>query len=271
MTETQRPIGIFDSGIGGLTVLKEILNNLPDENTIYLGDTARVPYGIRSPETVTRYSFENTRFLSSKDVKMLVIACNTASSVSLEAVRKGFPVPVVGVIEPGAKAAAATTKKKKIGVIGTEATVRSGSYTRAIQSIDPSIDVSGMSCPLFVPLVEEGWTDGQITELIAERYLSDMRGKDIDTLVLGCTHYPLLKNVLYKVMGEGVTLIDSAIETAYEIRTILEAQGLMNIPGQLVRHEFYVTDSPQKFLSVGERFLGSTIENIEKIQLELEV
>lgn len=271
MTEGQRPIGIFDSGIGGLTVLKEIFDKLPDENTIYLGDTARVPYGSRSPETVTRYSFENTRFLSSKDVKILVVACNTASSVSIDAVRKSFPVPVVGVIEPGAKAAAAATKKKKIGVIGTEATVRSSSYTRAIQAIDPSIDVFGIPCPLFVPLVEEGWTDDKVTELVAERYLSDMREKDIDTLVLGCTHYPLLKHVLLKVMGDGVTLIDSAIETAHEIRAILEAKGLINISGQLVRHEFYVTDSPQKFLSVGERFLGRTIENIEKIQLEMEV
>ncbi|MBI5631959.1 MAG: glutamate racemase [Nitrospirae bacterium] len=271
MTERQRPIGIFDSGIGGLTVLKEIFDRLPAENTIYLGDTARVPYGIRSPETVTRYSFENTRFLSSKDVKILVIACNTASSVSLDAVRRSFPVPVVGVIEPGAKAAAAATKRKKIGVIGTEATVRSSSYSRAIQAIDPAIEVFGIPCPLFVPLVEEGWTDGQITEMVAERYLADMRQKDIDTLVLGCTHYPLLKHVLSKVMGDGVTLIDSAIETAHAISTILAAQGLTNIPGQLVRHEFYVTDSPQKFLSVGERFLGRAIENIEKIQLEMEV
>jgi len=271
MTDHQRPIGIFDSGIGGLTVLKEIFSRLPNENTIYLGDTARVPYGNRSPETVTRYSFENTRFLSSKDVKIMVIACNTASSISLSAVRKSFSVPVVGVIEPGAKAAAAATKKKKIGVIGTEATVRSSSYARAIQAIDPDIDVFSVPCPLFVPLVEEGWTDGQITEMVADRYLADMRGKDIDTLVLGCTHYPLLKCVLSKVMGNGVTLIDSAIETALEINTILDSKGLMNIPGRPVRHEFYVTDSPQKFLSVGELFLGRSIENIEKIQLEMEV
>jgi glutamate racemase len=271
MTDRQRPIGIFDSGIGGLTVLKEIFDKLPNENTIYLGDTARVPYGNRSPETVTRYSFENTRFLSSRDVKILVIACNTASSVSLNAVRNSFPVPVVGVIEPGAKAAVAATKKKKIGVIGTEATVNSNSYTRAIQAIDPSIDVFGTSCPLFVPLVEEGWTDGQITEMVADRYLADIREKEIDTLVLGCTHYPLLKTVLSRLMGDEVTLIDSAIETACEISAILAAQGMMNIPGQPVRHEFYVTDSPQKFLSVGERFLGRSIESIETIQLEMEV
>ncbi len=251
--------------------MKEIFDKLPHENTIYLGDTARVPYGSRSPETVMRYSFENTRFLSSKDVKILVIACNTASSVSLSAVRNNFSVPVVGVIEPGAKAAAAATRKKRIGVIGTEATVRSSAYTLAIQAIDPTIDVFGIPCPLFVPLVEEGWTDGQITEMVADRYLAGMREKDIDTLVLGCTHYPLLKQVLSKLMGKGVTLIDSAIETAAEISTILAAQGLLNKTGKPVRHEFYVTDSPQKFLSVGERFLGRRIENIEKIQLEMEV
>lgn len=271
MNNCKRPIGIFDSGVGGLTVLKEIFMALPSENTIYLGDTARVPYGIRSPETVTRYSFENTRFLSSKDIKILVIACNTASSVSLDAVRTHFSVPVVGVIEPGAKAAVAASAKKKIGVIGTEATVRSGSYTRAIKKIDSSAEVFSMPCPLFVPLVEEGWTEGSITEMIAEKYLADIKQKDIDTLVLGCTHYPLLKPVLSQVMGDAVTLIDSAIETAREIHGILEKQSLLNTSGQTPKHQFYVTDSPQKFLAVGQRFLGADIDYIEKIQLEMEV
>jgi glutamate racemase len=271
MNSSLRPIGIFDSGIGGLTVLKEIFEALPQENTIYLGDTARVPYGIRSPETVTRYSFENTRFLSSRDIKLLVIACNTASSVSLDAVRATFPVPVVGVIEPGAKAAAAATRKKKVAVIGTEATVRSGSYTRAIQAIDSDIEVFSIPCPLFVPLVEEGWTEGRVTEMVAEKYLSGMKEKGIDTLVLGCTHYPLLKPVLSRLMGDAVLLIDSAIETAREIGTMLRSHGLMNTSGRPVRHEFYVTDTPQKFLAVGERFLGRSIENIGKIQLEMEV
>jgi len=271
MTDRRSPIGIFDSGIGGLTVLKEIFATLPRENTIYLGDTARVPYGIRSPETVTRYSFENTRFLSSKQIKILVIACNTASSVSLDAVRGNFPVPVVGVIEPGAKAAAAATKNKKVGVIGTEATVKSTSYPRAIQSVDPSVEVFSIPCPLFVPMVEEGWTEGQITEMVAERYLADIRAKGIDTLVLGCTHYPLLKAVLGKVMGDGVSLIDSAIETSREIRSILSASSLLNDSAGYVKHEFYVTDAPQKFLAVGERFLGRKIEHIEQTKLEMEV
>lgn len=271
MNSCERPIGIFDSGVGGLTVLKEIFKALPRENTIYLGDTARVPYGIRSPETVTRYSFENTRFLSSKDIKILVIACNTASSVSLDAVRTHFSVPVVGVIEPGAKAAVAASGKKKIGVIGTEATVRSGSYTRAIKMLDSSAEVFSIPCPLFVPLVEEGWTEGSITEMTAEKYLADIRQKDIDTLVLGCTHYPLLKPVLSHVMGDKVTLIDSAIETARAIQEILENQSLLNISDRMAKHQFYVTDSPQKFLAVGQRFLGATIDHIEKIQLEMEV
>ena len=265
------PIGIFDSGIGGLTVLKEIFAKLPHEHTIYLGDTARVPYGIRSPETVTRYSFENTRFLSARKIKILVIACNTASSVSLESVREHFPVSVVGVIEPGAKAAAAATRNKKVGVIGTEATVKSNAYTRAIQAVDASIAVHSIPCPLFVPIVEEGWTDDRITEMVAERYLSAIRDKGIDTLVLGCTHYPLIKPVLTKVMGSGVRLIDSAIETARQIRDTLTSLSLLNSNAGTVRHEFYVTDSPEKFLSVGERFLGRKIEHIMMTKLEMEV
>jgi glutamate racemase len=259
-----RPIGVFDSGIGGLTVLKEIIKELPHENTIYLGDTARVPYGIRSPETVTRYSLENARFLFSKDIKILVVACNTASSISINAIEKCTSVPVIGVIEPGAKAAVRATKKKKIGVIGTEATIKSSSYTKAIEAIDKDIEIFGLSCPLFVPLAEEGWLEGDIATLIAERYLNKLKDKDIDTLVLGCTHYPLLKKVIAGVMGEGITLIDSAVETSREIRTILESKSK---PQELPLREFYVTDSPERFLKVGESFLGQKIENINKISV----
>jgi len=271
MNKESKPIGIFDSGIGGLTVLKEIYKQLPHEGTVYLGDTARVPYGIRSPETVTRYSFENTRFLFSKEVKMIVVACNTASSVSLAAIRSSVSVPVVGVIEPGAKAAAAATKNKKIGIIGTEATIKSNSYAKAIKDIDKSIEVFGVACPLFVPLVEEGWTDGKIAEMTAEKYLQEIKHNDIDTLVLGCTHYPLLKGILSQVMGGKVCLIDSAIETAREIRTVLRNLSLLNPSGESVIREFYVTDSPEKFKTFGERFLGETIEYIKKIKLEMEV
>src|SRR4030042_3951049 len=193
MNNKNRPIGVFDSGIGGLTVLKEIVKEMPSEDTIYLGDTARVPYGIRSPEIVTRYSLENTKFLFSKDIEILVVACNTASSISLDAIKNSVSIPVIGVIEPGAKAAVRATSNKKIGVIGTEATVKSNSYTKAIKGIDRSIEVFSCSCPLFVPLVEEGWTEGEIASLTAKRYLDGLKGKGIDTLVLGCTHYPLLK------------------------------------------------------------------------------
>jgi len=271
MNKEAKPIGIFDSGIGGLTVLKEIKNKFPRESTIYLGDTARVPYGIRSPETVTRYSFENTRFLFSKEVKMIVVACNTVSSVSLESIKNSVPVPVIGVIEPGAKAAVAATKNKKIGVIGTEATIRSNSYTKAIMNIDNSIEVFGIACPLFVPLVEEGWTEGKIAEMIAQEYLLEIKRKGIDTLVLGCTHYPLLKGILAAVMGDSVRLIDSAIETVGEIETILGDLSLLNRSGGNIIREFYVTDSPEKFKTVGEKFLGEDIQHIQKIELELEV
>lgn len=271
MGRESKPIGIFDSGIGGLTVLKEIFKQLPGESTVYLGDTARVPYGIRSPETVTRYSFENTRFLFSKEIKMIVIACNTASSVSLEPVRSSFSVPVIGVIEPGAKAAVAATRNKKIGVIGTEATIKSNSYAKAILNIDRSIEVFGVACPLFVPLVEEGWTDGKIAEMTADKYLREIKQNDIDTLVLGCTHYPLLKGILSQVMGGSVNLIDSAIETAREIKKVLQSLTLLNSSGENVTREFYVTDSPEKFKAVGERFLGEDIHFIKKIKLEMEV
>jgi len=265
------PVGIFDSGIGGLTVLKQILLQLPDESTIYLGDTARVPYGIRSPETVARYSFESAQFLFSKGIKILVVACNTVSSVSLESIKKIVSVPVVGVIEPGAKAAVSSTKNKRVGVIGTDATIQSESYTRAIKRIDDSVEVFGLPCPLFVPLVEEGWTEGKITEMTAERYLKNIKDKDIDTLVLGCTHYPLLKDVLSKIMGGKVRLIDSAIETAREIKVILGNFSLLKEDSCNVIRRFYVTDSPQRFISVGERFLGRKIDYIQKIELDSEV
>lgn len=260
-----RPIGVFDSGVGGLTVLKEIVRDLPHENTIYLGDTARVPYGIRSPETVMRYSFENTQFLSSKDIKLLVVACNTASSISLDAIKERISIPVIGVIAPGAKAAVKATKNKKIGVIGTEATIRSNSYTKAMKGIDAGIEVFGFPCPLFVPLVEEGWVEGEIASLIARKYLDSLKDKGIDTIVLGCTHYPLLKRVIADVMGAEVSLIDSAVETSQEIKIILDTHGLNNGQKKAAVREFFVTDSTERFLKVGEHFLGQKIEHLEKI------
>ncbi|MEC4676778.1 MAG: glutamate racemase [Nitrospirota bacterium] len=271
MNKKEKPIGIFDSGIGGLTVLKEIFRELPFENTVYLGDTARVPYGIRSPETVTRYSFENAGFLISEDIKLLVIACNTASSVSLAAIRSSVPVPVVGVIRPGARAAVSCSKNKKIGVIGTEATIKSYSYTRAIKEVDGDVEVFSLACPLFVPLVEEGWSEGRIAEMIAETYLNNIRDKCVDTLVLGCTHYPLLKNVITKVMSEKVTLIDSAVETAGEVKNVLNELSLRRTGPEDAIHKFYVTDSTERFVNVGEKFLGRKIDFIKKIEMEMEV
>ena len=267
MTDREKPIGIFDSGIGGLTVLKEIIREIPDEDTIYLGDTARVPYGIRSAETVIRYAFENTRFLFSKDIKLLVVACNTASSVSLDAIVKHTSIPVIGVIEPGAKAAVETTQKGKVGVIGTQATVQSGAYARAIQRRDAGIEVTSLACPLFVPLVEEGWIDGPIVRMIVEKYLKDIKTEGIDTVVLGCTHYPLLKGVISEVMGSGVTLIDSAVETSHEVHNVLKKFDLRGTQEESARREFYVTDSPERFLKVGEKFIGQTMKHIEKIDI----
>jgi len=261
------PIGVFDSGIGGLTVLKEIIKALPDEHTLYLGDTARVPYGIRSPETVTRYSIENTRFLISKEIKLLVVACNTASSVSLNTIKSSLHIPVIGVIDPGAKAAVRVTRNKKVGVIGTEATIKSGSYIRAIKALLKDTEVIGISCPLFVPLAEEGWTKGSIVTMIAEKYLKAIKEKGIDTLVLGCTHYPLLKKVISKVMGKQVRLIDSAVEVAKEIKSTLEMSGLKRTKQGIPKRSFYVTDSPERFIKVGETFLGEKISHIEKIEV----
>ena len=195
-TSDQLPVGIFDSGVGGLTVMKEITKLLPDENIIYLGDTARVPYGTRSPETVIKYSFKNTRFLLSQGIKVLVVACNTASSVSLGLLRDEFSIPIIGVVEPGAKAAAASTGTKKVAVIGTETTINSGAYERAIKAIDDSIDVKGIACPLFVPLIEEGWIEGDVVTLTAGKYLSSIMHNSVDSIVLCCTHYPMIKNII---------------------------------------------------------------------------
>ena len=261
----QKAIGIFDSGIGGLTVLKEIIAKLPQENTIYLGDTARVPYGIRSPETVTRYSFENTRFLLSQEIKMLVVACNTASAVSLDAVKKEFPLPIIGVLEPGARAAAAATKTRKIGVIGTEATINSGAYEKAIRKLGAEIEVFSLPCPLFVPLVEEGWTENDVAELVAMKYLAALKDKRIDTLVLGCTHYPLLKGVITRVMGSEVTLIDSATETAREVADVLGKLKWKKEGQEKAMRKYFVTDTPTRFVKIGKLFLEDSLLTAEQV------
>ncbi|MEW6410320.1 MAG: glutamate racemase [Nitrospirota bacterium] len=262
------PIGIFDSGIGGLTVLKEIKRNLPEEDIVYLGDTARVPYGIRSPETITRYSFEAAAFLMKLNIKMLVVACNTSSAISLNALKRSVSVPVIGVIEPGARAAVNASKTRRIGVIGTEATISSGAYARAIKKISQRAEIVAAACPLFVPLVEEGWFDNEITRLTAELYLSPLKKDNIDTLVLGCTHYPLLKDVIGNIMGDSVSLIDSAIETALQVKDVLKEGGIFKKYISVTpSYEYYVTDSPERFKRIGEMFLGEELKQVKKIDI----
>jgi glutamate racemase len=268
MKPTDAPIGVFDSGIGGLTVVREIMRTLPNEGVVYLGDTARVPYGTRSQETVVRYALEGTEFLLKRGIKLLVVACNTVSSVGMQSVIEGASLPVVGVIVPGARAAAKETKNGKIGVIGTEATIKSGAYHRELSAMDSALKVHSVVCPLFVPLVEEGWLDGEVPELVAMRYLEGIKNKGIDTLVLGCTHYPLLKPVLSKVMGDEVSLVDSATQTAREVGEELKKVRLLSADAGAMR-EFYVTDSPEKFKEVGERFLGTGIGDVKKVRLEV--
>ncbi|GBD38680.1 Glutamate racemase [bacterium HR37] len=270
--DNNSPIGVFDSGVGGLTVVREILRVLPDENLIYLGDTARVPYGTKSSRTVINYSQSNARFLISKGVKLLVVACNTASAVALPSLRWDFEVPVIGVIEPGVRKAVKTTKRKKIGVIGTQSTIKSNAYKKAIENIAPEIEVYSKACPLFVPLAEEGWLEGEVVELIAGKYLESFKECGIDVLILGCTHYPLLKPVIKKVMGPEIELIDSATETALEIRRVLLENGLARTEANSpVLREFYLTDVSESFIRIAERFLGSRITQIELVDIKAEI
>jgi len=257
------PVGVFDSGIGGLTVAQEIVRQLPHESLIYFGDTARVPYGPKSPDTVRRYSREIAAFLYEQGVKTIVIACNTATAHALNVLRDELAMPVVGVVEPGARAAVAATKRGHIGVIGTVGTIKSGAYERAIRAIDPDVMITVRACPLFVPLVEEGWTDHDATRIVAREYLEPLIAADIDTLVLGCTHYPLLKPLLRDVLGPSVRLIDSAEETAAETARTLAAGGLAADAAADPSYRFVASDDPLQFLQLGQRFLGGTMEGVE--------
>jgi glutamate racemase len=258
-------IGIFDSGVGGLTVLHAIVQALPAEDVMYLGDTGRYPYGTKSAETVTRYSIENAEFLAERQVKMLVVACNTMSAVALDALRARFSVPIVGVIEPGAAAAVARTQNGRVGVVATEATISSGAYTRALRALVPALEVYTRACPLFVPLAEEGWTEGPIPRGVAETYLGSLRTSGIDTLILGCTHYPLLKAVIAEVMGDRVALVDSAEETARVVARLLAEHGLTRASGA-GHASFFVTDAPERFVRIGQRFLGARVESAVRIE-----
>jgi glutamate racemase len=261
----QQPIGVFDSGIGGLTVLKELLARLPGESFVYFGDTARLPYGNKSAETVRRFSRENVHFLLERNVKMVVVACNTASSHALPLLDSEFHVPIVGVIEPGVRAAVAATRSHRIGVIGTAATVRSGAYAAKIMQQLPGAEVISQACPLFVPLVEEGWVDSPITHQVAEEYLKVYAGTGIDTLVLGCTHYPLLKRVIGEVVGKDVVLVDSAIETAREVERVLVERGLAGSGGG----DFHIvlSDTSPAFEGLATRCLGRVVPDIELVSV----
>jgi glutamate racemase len=260
---SEQPIGIFDSGIGGLTVAHEIMRQLPRESIVYFGDTARVPYGPKSPDVVQRYSREIGAFLLRQDVKAIVIACNTATAHALPELRAEFAIPVIGVVEPGARAAVRASRGGKIGVIGTAGTVRSGAYERAILALHPEARVTARACPLFVPLVEEGWLDHAVTRTVAHEYLDPLIKEGISALVLGCTHYPLLKPMLRRVLGPSVSLIDSAAETAAEVARTLAQNDLCAPDTASGSHRFVASDDPLQFLQLGQRFLGNAIEGVE--------
>jgi len=261
------PIGVFDSGIGGLTVVREMIAQLPSESIIYFGDTARVPYGPKSPDTVLRYSREITSYLLKEGVKALVVACNTATAHALPALREEFAIPIIGVIEPGARAAAASTKTNRIGVIGTAGTIKSRAYEKEIKKLLPNANVTAQACALFAPLVEEGWLDSEVTRAVARNYLAPIVSAEVDTLVLGCTHYPLMKTVIGNVVGREVRLIDSAYETARETGQVLRAKGLEMDTPDSARYRFIASDAPDTFLALGQTFLGSSIDRVETLTL----
>ena len=273
------PIGIFDSGVGGLTVYRALHERLPNEHFVYLGDTARVPYGTKSLSTVERYAIENSRFLEAHGIKLLVVACNTASALALPAIRDAVSVPVVGVIEPGARAAVQVVAAKKIAVIATEATVNSGAYARAISKINPVIEVIERACPLFVPLAEEGWAETDVARAVAEQYLNDLRKKDVGALVLGCTHYPILRDLISEVIGKEIPLIDSGDAAAREVSELLQSNQLLSLEsvhdteerrerqlGDDLDH-FYVTDAAERFAKVAERFMGTAPSVLEAVEV----
>ena len=262
MTASDAPIGVFDSGIGGLTVARSVIQQLPHESLIYFGDTARVPYGPKSPDTVQRYSREIATFLQGEGVKAIVVACNTATAHALATLRAEFEMPIIGVVEPGARAAVAASRTRRIGVIGTVGTIKSGAYERAIRALSPDVSILARACPLFVPLVEEGWIDHEATRLVACEYLAPFVDAEIDTLVLGCTHYPLLAPLLGELLGPDVRLIDSAAETAAEAARTLGTERML-AGGDEPTYRFVASDDPLMFLQLGQRFLGGAIEGVE--------
>ena len=264
---SELPIGVFDSGLGGLTVVRAIQARLPNENILYVGDTARVPYGTKSPETIRRYSLQIAFFLLQRKVKAIVVACNTASALALKAL-KNLPIPVIGVIEPGARAAVLASGRLRVGVIGTPATVGSHAYKAAIKICSPRARVWEVACPLFVPLVEEGWLNHAVTRQVAADYLKPLVRKKVDTLVLGCTHYPLLKSLLKDVVGSRIGLIDSAEETAKEVEEVLSKAGRLSASAKAGKATYFVTDRPAAFTTLGRRFLGRRTLPARRLQLD---
>lgn len=263
-----RSIGVFDSGIGGLTVARELLRLLPEESLLYFGDTARVPYGPKSPETVRRYAQEAAAFLLSRDVKLIVIACNTATAHAVDLLAAALPVPVVGVIEPGARAAVQATRSGRIGVIGTTGTIRSGAYDLAVRHRLPDARVYAQPCPLFVPLVEEGLAGHPAAGLLAQDYLGPLHEMDVDVLILGCTHYPLMRELIADVMGDAVQLVDSATQTAAEVAATLDRLDLRCMTGERPAHVFTASDAPLRFRDVGRRFVGDVLRAVEQVDVE---
>jgi len=264
----KQPIGVFDSGIGGLTVVRALMERLPHENIIYFGDTARVPFGVKSVETINYYTSQITEFLLSQGVKALVIACNTIAAVSRQVVKAMSAVPVLDVIEAGALTAVHCSSTKRIGVIGTMTTINSNAYSRAICALDPDVHIVSQACPLFVPLVEEGWWEHAVTRMVAQEYLEPVLMEDVDTLVLGCTHYPLLKPLLKDLVGERIQLVDSAEAMAAITENLLCEQGMMNPEdGSSPEYRYYVTDFPLRFHQLGQRFLGCSIRDVQLVRL----
>nr|PZN89305.1 MAG: glutamate racemase [bacterium] len=267
-----QPIGVFDSGVGGLTVVRELRRRLPAEAILYFGDTARVPYGSKSPATVCRYAFEATAFLLARGAKMIIIACNTATAHAVDMLRERLSVPVLGVIEPGARAAVRQTRTGRIGVLGTAGTIASRAYERELRRLMPTAEVMGQPCPLFVPLVEEGWVDHPATRLIAREYLEPVRRFGADVVILGCTHYPLLRHVIAMHLGDDVALVDAAAETVADAERTLAAAGLLRqpspAPGHQPEHHFYVSDSPERFLEVARTFIGDLAGDLQTVDVE---
>ncbi|MGE4283936.1 MAG: glutamate racemase [Clostridia bacterium] len=264
-----RPIGVFDSGLGGLTAVKELMAQLPEESIVYFGDTGRVPYGTRSDETITKYVFQDIRFLLNFDIKLIIIACGTASSVALEKAQKEFDIPIIGVVYPTAVSAVGKSLSAKIGVIGTQGTINSESYTRVIKELTPDAQTFSKACTLFVPLVENGYTENEVARLVAQEYLQPLKEQEVDTLIMGCTHYPLLEKTIAGIMGEKVTLVDPGAETVKYVKQLLKEKDMLVQPDASAEYRYFVSDSVENFSRLGSVFLGQEItQSVEKIDIE---